>query len=263
MKNIFLFSFFFLFSLASPLFSASLDELVGAEQVAVLRAAVEPLTEVQQKTPSPRLLPRHGELERFIAGIQNSLDPNLFVETLSLYRKPHAASWDKTEQTRLLNQLVALSTLAGIQYYSESRKTMRTFYESSGVIDNPTNKNPLPDPVYTALPDSLTLYARQKDLTFGDNIYTFSFKTGGDYIFFVQENLTSMNAGIFPAIGKNKLHSLIAVIDAGDCLLIYAAAMAKTVSVPGMGDRIGHSFTNRAKAILKWFTGRAGEVFQG
>jgi hypothetical protein len=38
--------------------------------------------------------------------------------------------------------------------------------------------------------------------------------------------------------------------------------MAKTVSVFGMGDRIGHSFTNRAKAILKWFTGRADEVFR-
>jgi len=244
-----------------PVFSASLEELVGSERAAVLRAASEPITEVQQKTPRPRLLPRHGELERLIASIQNSLEPNLFVETLSQYRKPRAANWDKAEQTRLLNQLTALSTLAGIQYYSESRKTMRTFYEYSEVIDNPANKNPLPDPVYAALPNSLVLYARQKDLTFGDNIYSFNFHTGGDYIFFVQENLTAMNAGIIPAIGKNKLHSLVAVIDTGDSLLIYAAAMAKTAAVPGMGERIGHSFTNRAKAILKWFTERAGGVF--
>jgi len=244
-----------------PIFSASLDELSGSERAAVLRAAVEPITEVQQKAPSPRLLPRHGELKRLITEIQNSLEPNLFVETLSLYPKPHAANWDKAEQTSLLNQLVALSTLTGIQYYSESRKAMRVFYESSGVIDSPANKKPLPDPVYAALPNSLLLYARQKDLTFGDNIYSFNFYTGDDYIFFVQENLTAMNAGIIPAIGKNKLHSLVAVIDAGDSLLIYAAAMAKTVSVFGMGDRIGHSFTNRAKAILKWFAGRADGVF--
>jgi len=251
-----------IFLVAMPTFSASLDELVGADRAAVLRVAVEPITEVQQKTPSPRLMPRHGELGRFIADIQKSLDPNMFVETLSLYPKPRAANWDKAEQTSLLNQLTALSTLAGIQYYSESRKAMRTFYESSRVIDNATSKKPLPDPVYAALPDSLTLYARQKDLTFGDNVYRFTFNTGRDYIFFVQENLTTMTAGIFPAIGKNKLHSLIAIIDTGDSLLIYAAAMAKTASVPGMGDRIGHSFTNRAKAILKWFAGRAGEVFR-
>jgi hypothetical protein len=138
---------------------------------------------------------------------------------------------------------------------------MRVFYESSVVIDNPATKKTLPDPVYAALPSSLVLYARQKDLTFGDNVYSFNFYTGENYIFFVQENLTAMNAGIIPAIGKNKLHSLVAVIDAGDSLLIYAAAMAKTVSVFGMGDRIGHSFTNRAKAILKWFTERADGVF--
>jgi len=251
----------FLF-LASPVFSASLDELAGVERAVVLRAAAEPLTEVQLKAPSPRLLPQHTALERFIADIQSGLEPNMLVETLSLYRKPNAANWDKAEQTSLLNQLTALSTLAGIQYYSESRKTLRTFYETSQVIDDATSKTPQPDPVYAALPESLTLYARQKDLTFGDNIYRFTFNTGGDFIFFVQENLTSMNAGIFPAIGKNKLHSVIAVIDSGDSLLIYAAAMAKTVAVPGMGDRIGHSFTNRAKAILQWFTGRAGEVFK-
>ena len=263
LNNKFLFSFLFLlFSLVSPVFSASLDELVGAERAAVLRAAVEPLSEVQLKTPSPRLLPRHGELGRFVAEIQSSLEPNLFVETLSLYRKPHVAEWSEIEQTSLLNQLVALSTLAGIQYYSESRKTMRTFYESSRVIDNAADKNPLPDPVYAALPDSVVLYTRQKDLTFGDNIYRYSYRTGKDYIFSVHENLTAMNSGIIPAIGKNKLHSLVAVIDSGDSLLIYAAAMAKTVSFPGMGERIGASFTNRAKAILQWFNGRADGVFK-
>jgi len=253
---------FAIFIVLQPAFSASLDELAGVERAAVLRAAAEPVTEVQLKNPVPRLLPRHGELERFVAENQKSLDPNLFVETLSLYHKPQAAQWSEIEQTSLLNQLAALSTLTGIQYYSESRKTMRVFYESSGVIDNPAKKNPLPDPVYAALPDSLTLYARQKDLTFGDNVYSFNFYTGEDFIFFLQENLTSMNAGIIPAIGKNKLLSLVAVIDSGDSLLIYAAAMAKTVSVPGIGERIGHSFTNRAKAILEWFTGRAEKVFQ-
>jgi hypothetical protein len=245
-----------------PTFSASLEELTGAGRAAALRAAAEPLAEVQLKTPSPRLLPRHGELERFAAENQSNLDPNIIVETLSVYHKPRAAEWDKIEQTSLFNQLVALSTLAGIQYYSHSRKAMRVFYESSGVIDSPANKNPLPDPLYAALPDSLVLYARQKDLTFGDNIYRYNFHTGKDYIFFVQENLTVMNSGIIPAIGKNKLHSLVAVIDSGDSLLIYAAAMAKTVSFPGMGDRIGASFTNRAIAILKWFDGQADGVFK-
>jgi hypothetical protein len=240
-------------ALVQPLYGISLDELVGAERAAVLRGASEPVTEAQLKAPVPRLVPRHRELERAVAEIKNSLEPNIFVETLSVRPKSSVAAWDASEQTRLLNQLAALSTLAGIEYYSASRKAMRVFYESSVVIDNPSAQKPLSDPVHDVLPDSLVLYARQKDLTFGDNIYRFDYHTGGDYIFFVQENITAMNAGIIPAIGKNKFRCLIAVIDAGDSLLIYAAAMAKAASIPGMGDRIGASFTNRAKAILTWF----------
>ncbi|MDR0455376.1 MAG: hypothetical protein LBH20_01665 [Treponema sp.] len=261
MKNKFLVAIIAV-TVSLPVFGASLEEFVGNERAAALRAAVEPITEVQHKIITPRLLPRHEGLAAFVAETQDALDPNLFVETLFLYRKPLAAEWDETEQTSLLNQLVALSTLTGIQYYSESRKIMRTFYESSRVIDNPKNKEPVPDPVFTETPDTLVLYARQKDLTFGDNVYSFMYRTDRDSIFFVQENLTAMTAGIIPAVGKNKFRSLLAVIDAGDSLLIYAAGMAKAASIPGMGDRVGASFTNRAKAIIKWFGGRVDEVFR-
>jgi len=253
MKNKFLFSFFlFLFSFAPPAFGASLEELVGAEQAAVLRAAEEPVTLVQQKTPRPQLLPRHGELENLIAGIQGSLGPNMLVEALTLHGK--SAQMSTPRSTGLLNKLTALSTLAGIQYYSASRKAMRTFYESSFVIDSPSGKDPLPDPVYTALPEPFSLYARQKDLTFGENVYRYDYRYGDGALFLVQENLTAMTVGIIPAIGKNNFRTVIAVIDADDTFLIYTAAMAKTASLPGIGDRIGRSFTNRIKAILSWFS---------
>jgi hypothetical protein len=252
-----------------PMFCAPLEDLVGADRAATLRTATSPITEVQQRNPSPRLIPAHGELRRLVSETQNSLDPNQFVETLSLYRpnrppsaQASAPGLTSDERTSLFNQLVALSTLSGIQYYSESRRAMRTFYEFSRVIDNPTAKNPLPDPVFATPPATLTLYARQKDLTFGDNLYSFSYRTSADAIIFVQENLTSMNAGIIPAVGKNKFRTVMAVIDTGDGLLVYAAAMAKTASLPGMADRIGASFTNRVQAVLGWFEGRANSIFQ-
>jgi hypothetical protein len=257
----------FFFLLALPIFGASLEELVDQGTAASLRAAPEPIVELQMKNPGPRLLPRHGELQRFVRETFRGLEPNILVETLSLYQWPRTlpqtatpAGWSRDEQTGLFNQLIALSTLTGIQYYSESRKAMRIFYESSTVIDDPTGKRPQPDPSFAVCPDSLVLYARQKDLTFGDNIYHLEYHTGADIIFFSQENLSSMNLSIIPAIGKNKFRTVMAVIDAGDTLLIYAAAMAKTASLPGMGDRIGISFTNRVKAILKWFVGRADRV---
>jgi len=259
---------FILSILALPVFSVSLEELVDQGMAASLRAAPEPVTDSQIKNPNPRLIPKHEELQRFVRETLRSLEPNILVETLSLYQRPQSSQqtaaptiWSRDEQTGIFNQLTALSTLTGIQYYSESRKAMRIFYESSAVIDDPARKKPQPDPSFTVCPDSLSLYARQKDLTFGDNIYRFEYHTGADIILFSQENLSSMNLGIIPTIGKNKFRTVMAVIDAGDTLLIYAAAMAKTASIPGMGDRVGSSFTNRVKAILKWFVGRADKVF--
>jgi hypothetical protein len=71
-----------------------------------------------------------------------------------------------------------------------------------------------------------------------------------------------MSYGIIPAVGKNKLRSIVAVCDAGDCLLVYAVSMAKAASVPGLNDRISASFTNRAEAILDWFNRQADKVFK-
>jgi hypothetical protein len=70
-----------------------------------------------------------------------------------------------------------------------------------------------------------------------------------------------MNVGIIPAVGKNKLRSLVAVIDTEDSLLIYAASFAKAAAIPGLGERIGGSFTNRAQAILGWFSNQADKAF--
>jgi hypothetical protein len=246
----------------AALSAATLEELVGADRAAALTVAGI-ITEVQLKKPAPVLVPNHGGLRTILDQSMQNLDPGLFVETLYRYPKPANSGllWSDSEKAGLYNGALALSTLSGIQYYSASRKAMRTFYETSRVIDSPDNKRVLADPVYGSPPAALKIFARQKDLTFGDNIYQYEYRTGGDFLLFIQENLTVMNVGIIPAVGKNKLRSLVAVIDAGDSLLIYAASMAKASSLPGLGERIGNSFTNRAEAILKWYAGQADKAF--
>ncbi len=78
-----------IFSLLSlPVFSASLEDLVDRGTAASLRAAPEPITESQMKNPGPRLIPRHGELRRFVNENFRGLEPNILVETLSLYKRP-------------------------------------------------------------------------------------------------------------------------------------------------------------------------------
>jgi hypothetical protein len=241
----------------------SLEELTAAEAAAELRAG-KTLSQIQLKDPSPSLAPRHGEIQALLTQLLTELGSCVMAESLACYEKPPSASrpaWSVAERTALINSTMAVSTLAGIQYYSASRGTMRTFYEYSRVIDSPDTKQELADPFYTEPPANLSLYARQRDLTFGDNIYEYHYQMGGNFMVFAQRNLTALKVGPVSAVGKDKLHSLLAVVDAGDSLLVYTVSLAKVAAFPGLGGRISSSFTSRAHAVLGWFNTRADAAF--
>ena len=263
------FLFSIIFSLcALQVYSAPLDDLVTPAQAQRLHGASGLIVETQLRNNSvPVLLPQDAELRRLVTNARTSLNPNMLVESLYLYKKPKSfhtelGNWG-AQRTAVFNQTVALGTLTGVQYQSSSRNEMRVFYDYSAVIDNPTSKKPLPDPAYSQPPSTLTLHARQRDLTFGDNIYQYDYLLTPTAVIFSQENVTALNYGIVPVIGKGKLRSVLAVIDCGDSILIYSVSMVNAFSVPGLKDRIGNSFSSRAEAIVKWFTGRLeNEVFK-
>jgi len=247
---------------ALSVFSIPLEDIISDDCVKQLYALERGrIMEIQFKTPAPLLLPNISELRQVTASTIRELNPNIMVETLYLYLKPEklhsdAGNWVLEQKINVFNQMMAISSLTGIEYYSASRGSMRTFYEYSSIIDAPQTKKTLADPVYTQIPASLTIYARQKDLTFGDNIYSYNYSVSRDCLFFIQENITTLSYGIIPVIGKGNLRSVLAVIDCGDSILIYAASMAKAASMPGLSDRIGNSFSNRAEAVLNWFNNR-------
>jgi hypothetical protein len=240
-----------------------LEDMIGGELAAALISGERP-AEIQFKDPRFRLLPGYGPAREIIEGARESLDPGIMVETLSLYKKPAGAErplWSEAERLRLYNGILALSTLTGLQYYSASRKTMRTFYENSYVIADPSAREAIPNPVFQIIPPRLKIFARQKDLTFGDNTYQYDYYSFPGALILVQENLGSLNYGIITAVGKNKLRSAMVIVDAGEYLLVYAVSMAKAASLPGMKERIGNSFSNRAEAMLRWFEAQADRAF--
>ena len=251
--------------LNGPLVSGlSLEELIGSSQAGALIAGEKPVL-VQFKNCEPGLVPQNEVLKTLVDSVRQDLDPSVMVETLHLYKKPPEAEkpvWSADEEAGVYNELLSLSTLTGIQYFSESRGAMRTLYENSFVVNDPSSKKPVSDPFYSRPPAELTVYARQKDSTFGENVYQYDYYEVPGTIIFAQQNLTSLSYGIIPAVGKNKLHSVMAVLDAGDYLLIYAASMARAASFPGMNDRIGKSFANRADAIVLWFADRTDKAFK-
>ena len=264
--------FFLFFSTVFLIYAVPLENLVSAAHVQQLRNASAGrdrnnlIIQTHFNNTAPVLMPRNNELQRIVTDARNTLNPNILVESLCLYKKPaqyHTTAdiWNNTQKTGVFNQMLAISTLTGIQYYSSSRSETRTFYEYSSVIDGPQTKRPLNDPVFIH-PASLTLYARQIDLTFGDNIYSYDYVSSRDAVIFTQENVTALTVGILPVIGKGNLRSVMAVMDCGDSILIYAISMVNAFSVPGLRDRISNSFNSRADAILKWFSDRLDrEIF--
>jgi hypothetical protein len=255
--------FFLIAAIAGQAFSLSLEEALGSARAAEL-VNQGTLTEVQTRKGQPALVPEHAYTREIIRAAISDLNPGIIVESLFLYTKPAGAStetWTEAERTALYNEVLALSTLAGLQYFSTSRNTMRTFYETSVIVDGPETKNPRPDPVFAAPLAELTLYARQKDLTFGENLYRYVYYARPDALIFTQENLSDMYNGIIKAVGRNRLRTTVAFLDVGDCLLIYTASLVKAASIPALARRIGASFSTRAEAILGWFSGRADRAF--
>lgn len=217
------------------------------------------LNDVQFGEINPVLMPENTELQSIFAESSASLTPSMLVESLYLYKKPasfYKAGWTVTEKATVLNVLVSISTLAGIEYYSRSRGRMRTFYEKSSVINDPRQKLIQGDPVFSPayIPSELTLYARQKDLSFGDNVYRYDYFIKDDVIIFTQKNCNAISYGIVPLAAKEKLRVLSAVIDAGEYFLIYAASMTKAPPFSGLKKKAGDSFASRAEAVIKWFT---------
>ena len=251
---------FLLFSLCPGVFSSTLEELVGTANAVALLAGEKPIL-AQFRNPEPRLIPHHQFSRELIDTVLRELGPGTMVETLHLYEKPSPAlAWSTGEKTRLYNNMLALSTLAGLEYFSATRGVMRTFYETSFVIDGPVSAKPLPDPIFPEPQTELKIYARQRDLTFGDNIYQYDYYSAPESLIFIQQNLTPLKYGIITAVAKNNLRSLVAVLDAENFILVYAVSMAKTASLPGMRERVGNSFANRVDAVLNWFRGQADKA---
>jgi hypothetical protein len=185
--------------------------------------------------------------------------PNLIVEAVfALQRpKPAAAAAAQAELASVYGILRSLGSLQGIEYYSASRKTMRTFYAESYIIDGPGSKTALIDPkapLAGAIPQSETVYAFQRDLSFGANRYRYEYTSFPDAIRLSSSNLTKMSYGIVPVAAPGELSTRLLVIQADDVILFYAVSGAKA---PGLvSGKLEDSFANRAEALFRWFSAK-------
>ncbi len=209
-------------------------------------------TVYRQKGINPTLVPSTtlaGEAVAFWKGDEAPF----FIETLYLYKKtPQKQGLPGKDTDQISVILRSLSKLEGIEYYSNSRKKMRTLYEKSYIIDSPVSKKRLSDPLDGSA-DGISAFALQKDLTFGEYVYRYSWRQTTDSVAFFSLNVDAMSYSFFKLIQPDKLRVSLIVQDMGDWLLVYNLTKADFMAIPGIEGKITSSFSARADAIYKWF----------
>ena len=128
MKNKILWLLVIACAVTSPVFSASLEELLPAATAARLRTGGS-VSEVQLRNPVPRLMPRHAELQRFINETINNLgSPSVMVETLYRYQKPAASAAGFISEIPSPRYAAArIVSLGGLRSFAQTRMFFKAF----------------------------------------------------------------------------------------------------------------------------------------
>lgn len=178
-------------------------------------------------------------------------DATYASETLYLYEKKNATE-PGADAARVSAILRSISRLQGIEYYSNSRKKMWVLYETSYAVDGPASKQKIADPVAGG-GDGKSVFAVQKDTTFGEYLYRYDYRQTADSVAFFSRNLETMRYGFVKIIESERFRASLVVRDYGDCLLVYGVTYADLAYVPAIGNKLNASFTARAEAMYRWF----------
>lgn len=206
------------------------------------------------KNPGLNLAPRHPMAQEMEASIDYE-EPSVIVEALFSWQKPHASPGAEEEMLAIYNVLRAVGSLEGIEYYSASRKKMRVLYEYSSLIAGANDTKPLADRSLERIPwQAESLFARQKDTTFGDNLYSITMSSATGSVTQVSTNLSQIHLGILPVASAGNIRLRILVLSVDDAVLFYAVSSAKALVIPGIKATLETSFGNRVAAVYSWFS---------
>jgi hypothetical protein len=117
------------------------------------------------------------------------------------------------------------------------------------------------NPAYPSPQPYLNLYTKQKDTTFGDNIYQYTYYADDDSFIVTQQNVDSISYGPIPIVAKNNLRSCVALLDAGAYILVYMVTLGRAseafAAKQYTANYMAISINYRADALFVWFTRRA------
>lgn len=238
-----------------PLMATPLATYIAPPAANRLLASENLLAVHSGRIPELQLSVRHPAVAILLEALQE-MRATIVVESLNFWPKP-AKPARLGENLTVYNILRSVGSMQGIEYYSASRKTMRLFYEYSSLIRGPDDQTAVADSWQTSVPGNETLFARQKDLSFGDNIYRIELKQVPDGFLHSISNLTSLTYNLIPVARPGNMLTQVLVLQTQEGILFYVVSGSNTLLLPGLKGKLETSFSNRATAIFNWFTAQA------
>lgn len=192
----------------------------------------------------------------FAATVNTALggrDSSIAAETLFLVDLPPGSAGASLD-LKILRAFTAFSTMKNLQVYSASLRKMETFIYDSWRAQDAGAKVALPDPVFSAAPESYGCVMYQKEEQTGDIYSSFLYDKRNESYVVRLRNLTEMRYLFFQLVPPNGLDTLFVVEPCSDKLVVYAVTLASTPRFLGIERLKQDSFFYRMKALASWFS---------
>lgn len=247
-------SFVFFMSLSSPLFSFSLSGLFPQLSQTELDTLVsegslrESVSAPQDLNYLPNV-PLFLSFQDYLTGIPTK--SNLDV----IYYIPNVG---QVPTLKLLNSLLQISTLSGLEFFSRSEKKVKTLIYDVFVIDKPsTSMEKHPDPVLQKVSPETNLFIQQDDETFGKAIYQVTVSYSPENSIGLRiVNLEPLKKGLITMAKEGEFNFFMGLFPVGNDLVIYGITTNKNTPPAFVKKQADASLYNRLDAFKSWIVQR-------
>ncbi|MCE5256699.1 MAG: hypothetical protein LLF89_07630 [Spirochaetaceae bacterium] len=208
------------------------------------------------------LVPRTPASTAFVKQFAGSKAAKPFRIEVVAVLPPAGPDYSADDLPLMLQKLALIANsvhkLEGLEYWSASRKKMRTLYEESWRIASSEKPTKIPDPASVAElgPGPVwSFYTHQKDLTFGSSVGTCTVTKTANSMQMKNANVSSVKLLLIQMIAPGGLESGIYAIPCKEGLLLYAVTFIQATDLAA--GRVFESGRNKAFAVFNWFVQEA------
>jgi len=248
-----LFSFLSVFpalSLAQPLNLRSFGDLFPyiSEERKNSAFSEEGLIRVLKAGESLELIPAsgsgidlHGELAR--------REHNFQTEILAVLPHPSVPF----SRLDAFNALGKISNLPNHLFFSHTRQSYVSLFQSATRLESNSRTVPIPDPSPASiLPQSETIFLRLQDVNFGNTFYRGEFSSSHYGIIYHLTNFRTIRFLLFPVLREENLSATVYMEPLVEGMLIYVIAGADVSAFVASRIDIPSAIARRAELFLKW-----------